>query len=57
MPNQYTRVALSLDIQKPNDTSQLNIQYTKALFEILKNKLNQNPELIDEIIMKVKQEL
>lgn len=57
MPNQYTRVSLHLEIANSENTSHLNSQYTKALMEILKTRLPKEPQLIDEIIKKVKTEL
>lgn len=53
MPNQYTRVPISIHVQKPNDMTHLNKCYTKAVFEILKRKIPCNRNLIDEIIQKL----
>jgi uncharacterized protein (DUF2267 family) len=57
MPNQYTKVELKLEVQLPQDTSHLKKKYTKAVLELLKNKISRNPQLIDEIIKKVKEDL
>jgi hypothetical protein len=57
MPNQYTKVDLHLEADPPLHMSNLNGQYTKALFDILKNKISPDSQLIDEIIKKVKKEL
>lgn len=56
MPNQYTKVDLSLDVNLPSDVSIVNKQYTKAFFDILKNKILPDSHLIDEIIEKVQEE-
>lgn len=57
MPNQYTKVELKLEVQLPQDTSLLKKKYTKAVLELLKNKISPNPQLIDEIIKKIKEDL
>lgn len=53
MPNQYTKVPVNIHIQKPNDMTYLNKCYTKAIFEIIKNKIPHNPSLIDEVIQRL----
>lgn len=50
MPNQYNKVELTVDFKIPSDTTLLEKQYTKALFELLKNKIPRNPRFIEELI-------
>lgn len=57
MPNQYTKVELKLEINEINDTTHLKKQYTKAVFEILKNKFPQDSNFIDELINAIKKQL
>lgn len=57
MPNQYSKVELSIETNIPQENSLLKKQYTKALFEILKNKIPQNTLFIDELIKTLKEEL
>ena len=57
MTNQYNKVELNVEFNMPQDTSLLKKQYTKALFEFLKNKIPQNTLFIDELIKVVKEEL
>lgn len=56
MPNQYSKVELTVDIKIPQDTSLLKKQYTKALFELLKIKIPQNTLFVDELIKTLKEE-
>ena len=57
MPNQYSKVELTLELKMPNDITLLKKQYTKALFEFLKNKIPQNTEFTNDLIKTVKEEL
>lgn len=57
MPNQYSKVELTLDLEMPNDITLLKKRYTKALFEFLKNKIPQNTEFTNDLIKTVKEEL
>jgi hypothetical protein len=57
MPNQYNKVELTIETKLPQENLFLKKQYTKALFELLKNKIPQNALFIDELIMIIKQEL
>lgn len=57
MPNQYSKVELTLDLKMPQDITLLKKQYTKALFEFLKDKIPQNTEFINDLIKIVKEEL
>jgi len=57
MPNQYSKVQLTLDLKMPNDITLLKKQYTKALFEFLKDKIPQNTEFTNDLIKTVKEEL
>ncbi len=56
MPNQYTKVELKLEINEIHDTTHLKKQYTKAVFEILKNKFTQDSNFINELIDTIKKE-
>ena len=57
MPNQYSKVELTVELKMPNDITLLKKQYTKALFEFLKNKIPQNTEFTNDLIKTVKDEL
>ena len=57
MPNQYSKVEFTIEIKIPQDTLLLKKQYTKALFELLKNKIPHNTLFVDELIKTVKEEL
>lgn len=57
MPNQYSKVELTLELKMPNDITLLKKQYTKALFEFLKDKIPQNTEFTNDLIKTVKEEL
>lgn len=57
MPNQYSKVQLTVEFIMPQDTSHLKRQYTKSLFELLKNKIPQNALFVDELIRKVREKL
>lgn len=57
MPNQYSKVELTLEFKIPQDSTLLRKQYTKALFEFLKNKIPQNTEFTNDLIKTVKEEL
>lgn len=56
MANQYSKVKLTVVTEIPNDNSFLKKQYTKALFQILKNKIPRNTMFIDELIKTVKED-
>jgi hypothetical protein len=56
MPNQYSKVELTLELKMPQDITFLKKQYTKALFEFLKDKIPQNTEFINDLIKIVKEE-
>lgn len=57
MPNQYSKVELTVELIIPKDNTLLKKQYTKALFEFLKNKIPQNTEFTNDLIKTVKEEL
>lgn len=57
MPNQYSKVELSVETNLPQENLLLKEQYTKALFELLKDKIPQNALFIDELIKAVKEDL
>lgn len=57
MPNQYSKVELTVELIIPKDITILKKQYTKALFEFLKNKIPQNTEFTNDLIKTVKEEL
>lgn len=57
MPNQYSKVELTVELIIPKDITLLKKQYTKALFEFLKNKIPQNTEFTNDLIKTVKEEL
>lgn len=56
MPNQYNKVELSIETKVPKENPLLKEQYTKAIFELLKNKFPQNILFIDELIKAIKKE-
>jgi hypothetical protein len=57
MPNQYSKVELTLDLKMPQDITLLKKQYTKALFELLKNKIPQTTDFTNDLIKTVKEGL
>ena len=57
MPNQYSKVELTLDLKLPLDTTLLRKRYTKSLFGFLKDKIPQNTEFTNDLIKAVKEEL
>ena len=57
MPNQYSKVELTLELKLPQDTTLLKKRYTKALFEFLKDKIPQNTEFTNDLINTIKEEL
>lgn len=56
MSNQYSKVPLTLGTNIPKENTLLKMQYTKALFELLKKQIPQNTIFIDELIKTVKNE-
>ncbi len=56
MPNQYTKVQLQLEIEKPKDIEPLQKELTKAYFSLIKNCLPKNKAIIDELINKIHKE-
>lgn len=56
MPNQYSKVKLTIVTEIPEKNSFLEKQYTKALFQLLKNKIPDNTMFVDELIKAVKKE-
>lgn len=55
MANQYTKVQLQIKIEKPEDISALQQQFTKAYFSIIKKHIPKNKIFIEEVINRMPQ--